>query len=84
VRVRQRNMEVAAEAEADVEEIRRIIVQGRKDRGLVQMDVSEQVGVSQSTISFLEQGKVRLTVDLAAQLLRLYGYKLVVIPDDGS
>lgn len=50
----------------------------RKDRGLGQVDVAEQLGVAQSMVSRVERGEIRMHAELLAHFARLYD----VTPND--
>ena len=50
----------------------------RKERGLGQTDVAEQLGVAQSMVSRIERGEVRMHAELLAHFARLYD----VTPND--
>jgi|Deesub1362A_J573_1020465.scaffolds.fasta_scaffold00010_48 transcriptional regulator with XRE-family HTH domain len=66
-------------------EIVRRLRQARQEAGLSQAQVAQSLGLSQSFISKLEAGQVRLEVLLLLRLARLYGKPLefFIPPQEG-
>ena len=52
----------------------------RKNKGLTQSELAQHVGLPQSHISGIEQGKIDLRVSTLIQIARILDHELVLIP----
>ena len=51
----------------------------RKARGLRQKDRCEKLFISQQSLSLMERGRIKVSVETMDEILRAMGYKLAVI-----
>ncbi len=58
------------EINATMEQIGERIARLRKERGLTQTELAEQIGVSQNLVSSYEVGTVRLSADIAVKIAK--------------
>ena len=60
--------------------IQKMIRDSRHDRNLSQVELGEQVALSQKHVSLIEKGKITPRYDTMRKLLNALGMDLVIIP----
>lgn len=56
----------------------------RRRAGFTQFEAAQQLGVAQSYLSMIEQGKRRLSAENAEALVKLYGEENIILLSDGK